>query len=168
MLTELEPLVSDLKQNRLLLDRVVGRLSEDEMNRPPREGEYSGRQTLAHLAGAERGMTALMRRMAAGESPRVKPDFSIDYYNARHQEKRAGLTVAQLRAELDESRRDLLAFMESLQPVDLDKRGEHPVAGEASVREILKVLQQHELDHIKELDAWSQQLIAARGQEISD
>src|SRR5438309_135991 len=109
MLPELETLVAQLKDNRRALDEYMALLSEAEMDLPPREGEYSGRAVLAHLAGAERGMTGLMRLMAAGQQPRLKADYDNDYYNARQQQKRAGMTVAQVRAELDETRRDLLA-----------------------------------------------------------
>ncbi|MGB8646243.1 MAG: DinB family protein [Anaerolineae bacterium] len=162
MLAELEPLCVELSRNREYLDRVVGQLTEQELAKPPREGEYSGRQTLAHLAGAERGMTALMRRMASGEQPRLKADYNNDYYNARQQEKRANMTVAQLQAELDESRKDLLAFIETLRPEDLDKQGDHPLYRDTNVRQVLQILQKHERDHAQEMDAWAQQLVAAR------
>ncbi len=127
------------------------------MARSPREGEYSGRQVLAHLAGAERGMTRLMQQMAAGRNPRLKADYDNDYYNARQQEKRAGMSIAALRAELEQSRRELLAFMESLRPADLAQRGEHPLLGDASLLEVLQTLQSHERSHIEAFAEWARE-----------
>ncbi len=151
MLTELEPLARDLKRNRELLDQVVDGLTEEQMMQPMREGEYSGKQTLAHLAGAERGMTTLVRRMVAGEQPRLKSDFDLDSYNARHQEKREGMTITQLRTELAGTRQDLLAFMETLKPEDLEKHGDHPRLKDATVRQVLEIIATHELEHTQEL-----------------
>ncbi len=151
MLAELEPLAGDLERNRRLLDQTVDGLTEEQMNRPVSEGHYSGKQILAHLAGAERGMTALMRRMAAGEQPRLKPDYDNNYYNARQQDKRAGMTIEQLRTELAATRQDLLAFMETLTPADLEKRGDHPLYKDATVLQVLEIIPAHELEHTQEL-----------------
>ena len=151
MLTELEPLAEALAQNRQLLDELLEQMDESALNRAPAAGEYTGRQILAHLAGAESGMTGLMRRMAAGENPRIKAEYNNDYYNARQQDKRAHLTTDQLRAELVETRADLIAFIESLRETDLSKQGQHPVAGESTVLGVLQVLQQHERAHIEDL-----------------
>jgi uncharacterized damage-inducible protein DinB len=162
MLLELEPLAQELEENRRLMDQILGHLRAEEMDRSPREGEYSPRQVLAHLAGAERGMTRLIQLMAAGEKPQLKPDYNNDYYNARQQEKRAKMGAAALRAELEETRRALLAVMESLKAEDLGKLGEHPTIGEASVLEVLKTLQTHERDHIVEMSVWADKLVRTR------
>lgn len=162
MLPELQPLVQELAENRRILDANLGRLRAEEMNLSPREGEYSPRQVLAHLAGAERGMTRLMALMAKGEHPRLKPDYNNDYYNLRQQEKRAQMSVPQLRAELEETRADLLALMESLRAQDLDEQGEHPAVGETSVLGVLRTLQAHERDHIVAMSAWVDELTRAR------
>ncbi len=162
MLPELVSLAQELAENRRFLDTTLARLRVEEMNLAPSEGEYSPRQVLAHLAGAERGMTRLMQLMAKGEHPRLKPDYNNDYYNSRQQEKRALMSVAQLRAELEETRSDLLALMENLHAEDLEKRGEHPTAGESTVLGVLRTLQAHERDHLVAMSAWADELIRAR------
>jgi hypothetical protein len=163
MLAELEPLVRALEDNRRMMAQVLDQLRDEEKDRAPREGEYSVRQVLAHLAGAERGMTRLMRLMAAGEKPRLKPDYDNDYYNAHQQEKRAKMSVVDLSAELEEARGDLLGFMETLKPEDLRKVGEHPTVGDTNVLAVLKTLQAHERAHIEETSAWADKLVRARG-----
>jgi hypothetical protein len=163
MLAEINSLAEELSDNRRLMAQVLDRLREEEKDRQPREGEYSPRQVLAHLAGAERGMTRLMQLMAAGEKPRLKPDYDNDYYNLRQQEKRAKMSVADLAKELEVARRDLLAFMETLKPEDLEKVGGHPTASETNVLGVLKILQTHERDHIEEMSSWADELVRARG-----
>ncbi len=158
MLPSLDPVAASLAENRRLLDGLVNSLSDAEMNRPPREGEYSGRQVIAHLAGADRGMTRLVQDMAADKSPRPSPDYDNDYYNARQQQKRAGRSVQELCAELDESHRELLALMETLKPEDLEKQGEHPIAGQATLFEVLEILAAHERGHIDDLQGWAEQM----------
>jgi hypothetical protein len=162
MLPELVSLAQELARNRRILDEMLEQLREPEMNRAPSEAEYSPRQVLAHLAGAERGMTRLMQMMAKGEKPRLKPDYNNDNYNARQQEKRAAMSVAQLRAELGETRSDLVAFMDNLTAEDLDKRGEHPTVGDATVLQVMQTLQAHERNHIIEMSAWAGELVRAR------
>lgn len=162
MLPELEPVAWKLGENRRLLDQVLGRLNQEEVDSPPGEGIYSPRQVLAHLAGAERGMTRLMQSMAAGENPQLKPDYDNDYYNARQQQKRASMSFADLRSELGETRQALLAFMETLKAEDLQKEGEHPTVGQSTVLGVLTTHQTHEWDHIMEMGAWADRMVQAR------
>jgi uncharacterized damage-inducible protein DinB len=168
MLPELESLKIELDENRRLLADTLRDLSDDEMQRAPRVGEYAGREMLAHLAGAERGMTRLMQNMAAGKNPRLRADYDNDVYNARQQEKRARMTSEQLLDELQQSRAELLAFMETLTGAQLDLRGEHPTVGDASVRDVLITLQTHERAHIQEFGAWADEMRAAHGAGLKE
>ncbi len=161
MLSQLEIFPQSLAENRRLLDGYIQTLTDEEMRRSPGEGLYSGREVIAHLAGANRGMTRLMQQMAAGQQPRLKADYNNDYYNLRQQEKRAGMSVDQLLAELDETHRDLLTLIEMLRPEDLDKRGDHPTLGDATVLQVLQVITTHEQDHISQFGAWARTLHAA-------
>lgn len=106
-------------------------------------------------------MTRLVLLMVAGEEPRLKADYDNDYYNARQQEKRANMSVAELRAELEKTRSDLLEFIESLEAEDLGKVGEHPIIGKTNVLGVLKQLQTHERDHIVEMGASVDELVQA-------
>ncbi len=162
MLAQLEPIAQRLGQNRHLLDEYIKPLSDEQLRQSPREGQYSGREVLAHLAGADRGMTRLVQLMAAGQEPRLKADYNNDYYNARQQEKRAGLSVEQLVAEIDEAHRDLLGVMDTLRPEDLAKHGDHPVLGDATVLQVLEILASHEKEHIQEFGAWSREMFTAK------
>lgn len=151
MLPELELVAAGLEENLQMMDQVLARFDADGIDRSPREGDYSARQTLAHLAGAGRGMTRLVRLMAAGEVPQLKSDYNNDYYNARQQEKRANMTAAEIRVELGEAHMALLELMATLKPDDLFKQGEHPIVGQSTVLGVLKTMQKHERDHILEM-----------------
>ncbi len=162
MLSQLEPIAQHLINNRRLLDEYVAQMNDEEIKRAPKEGEYSGREVIAHLAGANRGMTRLMQQMAAGQTPRLKADYNNDYYNARQQEKRAAMSVPALLAELDETHRDLLAFMETLSAEDLERRGQHPIVGDATVLQVLETLSAHERGHIEAWGEWAREMVASR------
>ena len=162
MLPELDKITQDLDADWRTLTDTLDQLSEDELSRSPGDGQYSGREMLAHLAGAERGLTRLLELMAAGEFPRLRPDYNNDFYNARQQEKRAKLSTNDLRAELQDLRAKLLAFMETLRAEDLPKHGEHPTQGILTVRGVLESLQQHEHNHIAEFGAWADTMIRTR------
>lgn len=153
MLERLQPLLDRMERERPALLELVDRLTEAEANRSQPGDGYSVRATLAHLAGAERGMTRLARRIAAGDSPRLAPEYDHDLYNARQQEKRQGSTRSQLEAELAESRRELHTFMDGLTDAELGRRGEHPIAGDVSLWDLLHVIVNHERDHARELEA---------------
>ncbi len=145
-----------------MLDEYAAGMNEEDMKRAPKEGEYSGREVIAHLAGANRGMTRLMQQMASGATPRLKSDYNNDYYNARQQEKRAGMNIPELVSELDETHRDLLAFMETLRTADLEQRGQHPVVGDATVLQVLETLSAHEQSHIESWGEWAREMVASR------
>lgn len=162
MVPDIEPIAGELQENRRLLRRILARLREEELEKQPSERDYSPRQVLAHLAGAERGMTRLMKLMAAGEKPRLKPDYDNDYYNLRQQEKRAKMNAAEILAELEGARSELIDFIENMKEEDLAKSGEHPTLGDTDLLGVLNRLKDHEREHVEEMGAWADKIIQAR------
>jgi uncharacterized protein (TIGR03083 family) len=148
---QLDALVQKLQAVRADTLRMMDTLADAEWTRPGVVGEWTARDLVAHFISAERGMTKLAQRFAQGEMPKTAPDFNMDFYNRRQIEKRAGMTLAEIRAELEAAHRELLAFMDTLTPEQLAARGEHPVYGEMSLEGLLNVIYTHERDH---LNAW--------------
>lgn len=151
MLTELEPTVARLNESRATLMHLLDQWVEIQAAQVMVNAEWSVKDMVGHLAGAERGMTRLAQQFATGSNPKLPADYNNDVYNARQVEKRKSLTYAQARAELEASRADLLAFMDKLTAPQLDYRGEHPIRGEISLRELLGVIGWHEGIHSKEI-----------------
>jgi uncharacterized protein (TIGR03083 family) len=147
MLKELELIVNHLNETHAILARALDALTEEQAARTMVMPEWSVKDIGAHLAGAERGMLRMAQRMANGENPRLPKDYSNDEYNRRQVAKRKEQSLAQIRAELDASRAELLAFMESLTADKLALPGEHPVLGDTTVKDVLDVIATHEALH---------------------
>ncbi len=153
MLAELEPTVAKLNENRATLLRLIDQLAEVQAAQVMVNPEWSVKDIVGHLIGAERGMTRMAQQFATGSNPKLPPGYNNDVYNARQVEKRKSLTYAQARAELEASRVDLLAFMETVTAPQLNYRGEHPIRGDISLKELLDVIAWHEGLHSKEISA---------------
>lgn len=150
MLQELESTKAKMEETRATLALVLDRISETQATELI-VGGWSIKDTIAHLASAERGMTRLAQRFAAGENPKLPADYNNDVYNARQIEKRRALSFAQARAELDTAQTDLYALMESITLPQLEMRGEHPIWGFVTLKELLEIIVRHTSQHGKEI-----------------
>ena len=153
MLSELEPTLAYLKESRENLVRQLDQLAELQAAQVMVNPEWSVKDLVGHLVGAERGMTRMAQQFATGSNPKLPAGYNNDIYNARQVEKRKSLTYAQARAELEASRADLYAVIDQLTASQLDYRGEHPIRGEISLKELLNVIAWHESLHSKEISA---------------
>jgi len=151
MLKELESMASKLSETRAVLSRALDRLTEDQAVKIMINPDWSVRDEVAHLVSSERGMTGMAKRFATNENPQLPKDYNNDVYNARQIAKRKAMSFADVRAELDTTRKDLLAFLETVTQQQLDYRGEHPIAGQISLKELLVVIYSHETTHCKEI-----------------
>lgn len=158
MIPRVQSLVERMQRERPLLLAAVREVA-DEQATLERPGEnYSVREILAHLAGAERGMTRMAQLAAADKNPRLPQGYVNDEYNARQQEKRKDKSVSELISELSESRQQLLAFMETVREEDLAKPAEHPIIGNTDVWGVLNILIEHEQEHAQQLSEWVAEL----------
>lgn len=151
MLKELESLTAKLNEACNILKRTLDQLDEQRATSIMVTPEWSIKDTVAHLVGAKRGMTRIAQRAAAGEDPQLPPDYNNDYYNARQVAKRKAMSFAEVRAELDAAQRELVAFLEQVTAPQLELCGQHPLAGEVSLKELLVVMYSHETTHCKEI-----------------
>ncbi len=151
MLKDLVPIADKLKEERSLLNRELDSLTEEQAAQIHVNPDWTIKDALAHLVGAERGMTRMAQRYAEGENPQLPEGYNNDEYNARQVAKRKELTLAQLRAEMDASRAELMSNLENLTPEQLQFCGEHPIAGEISLKDLLVVIYTHETTHCAEI-----------------
>lgn len=147
MLEELAGRVRELDVSERMLTRLVEPLDDEQLNRHDPIGGYSPRNTVAHLAGATRSMTVMAKKWVKGEKTEIRPDFDLNFFNQRQQEKRAGKTLQELLTELREANKDFAEFLETLTLEDLDKRGDHPSQTFMTVRELVRVVSYHEAMH---------------------
>lgn len=111
------------------------------------DANWTFADVLRHLVDAERGMTNLMQQWQQGKDP-VPPDFDLTRWNAHVVSKAAEKSPAQLLAEFGLNRQQLLAFIETLQPEDWDKKGRHGSLRIMTIEEVCHLIADHEMSHL--------------------
>ncbi len=150
MLKELEPIANKLAEIHGVLYRTLGSLSEEGAQTLVTD-QWTVKDVLAHLAGAERGMLRTAQGMARGQDPQLPEGFDNDENNARMVARRKAQTFAQVLEEIKAVHNDLSAFLDSITPEELTLMGEHPLEGEISLKDLLVVIYSHEVTHCNEV-----------------
>jgi uncharacterized damage-inducible protein DinB len=153
MLKELESIASKLNEALSVLTRTLEGLTEEQAEQVKITSEWSVRDEIAHLAGANRGMLGIAQRMAAGQDPQLRPDYDNDFYNARQVAKRKEKSLVDLRRELDVVNAELMGFLDGLTREQLDLMGQHPIYGHVTLKELLVIIYSHETIHTREISA---------------
>ena len=108
------------------------------------------RQLVAHFVSSEEQLFALAQDVAAG-GPGAPQGFDYDGFNASEQSRLKGVTLPELRAMLDESRRRTIAWVRTLDAEQLDRIGHHPVLGQVNVETLILSIYGHQLLHMRDL-----------------
>lgn len=115
------------------------------------EGEtWTLRNVLSHFVTSEKGLVKLFERIrTTGEG--ASDDFSIDRYNAAQQQKTKDLTPAELLEQYKQVRAESIAWVLSLKDEELEIKGRHPFLGETAIREMIKMLYIHHMNHYRDV-----------------
>lgn len=149
MLKELEPRAGELRDNQEKFTAFLLTLDEAQLNQCGAEQEYSPRQVLAHLVGADMSMLRMAKNWIAEQDNRLRPDFDRDFFNRRQQEKRAGQALQELLDDWRRAQSELIDLMGTVTADDLEKRGDHPSAHDTTLRNLFWIIATHEADHIR-------------------
>ena len=149
MSEQTERLRAELNDSRAYLLSVAEQIGPEQVLNSTENPLWNVHDLLGHLAGAERGMQATVKRFLAGEP--LPEGFSLAYWNQRQVEKQKERSVPDLLAGLAASRVDTLALLDSLTDDQLAVRGVHPAGFETSVGGIFKVIAHHERGHGQEI-----------------
>jgi hypothetical protein len=150
MLSELEPRVQELNTNQETFTTFLRGLNETQLNQPGASEEYSAKQTVAHLIGADTSMLRMAKNWIAQQDNRLRPDFDLNFFNQRQQEKRAAQSLDELLNDWDSAHRALIALLETVTAEDLEKRGDHPRATDTTLRNLFLIITTHEQEHIQQ------------------
>lgn len=152
--TERKTIVERLAASRAALVEVCRELDRDTWTQPVyahgEENEWTAMDLLRHLVWAEGGMLRLMKQIRAGEEG-APADFDLDRYNASGVRKLKDEMPADLLLRLEQNRRDVLAFVDSLEEGDWPKKGRHGSLRIMTIREILEQIARHEEEHLRDL-----------------
>jgi hypothetical protein len=115
------------------------------------EGDtWTIRNILSHFVTSERGLLKLFEKIRQGDAG-TPDDFSIDRYNAAMQARTQALTPHELLEQYKAIRTESVAWTSGLTEDDLQKRGRHPFLGITTIREMLKMLYIHNLNHYRDM-----------------
>jgi len=107
------------------------------------------RHVLAHFVTSERGLLELFKQIRKG-GPGASEEFSIDYYNARQQEKSKDLTTQELLEQFADVRADTVEWVSHLSEADLAMEGRHPFLGQVPLVDMLKMIYLHNQIHFRD------------------
>jgi DinB superfamily len=108
------------------------------------------RNVLSHFVTSERGLLKLFERIRQGGegSP---DDFSIDRYNAAMQQRNKDATPPELLEQYKEVRANAIAWVSGLKESELEIQGRHPFLGQTAIRDMIKMLYIHNLNHYRDM-----------------
>ena len=108
------------------------------------------RNVLSHFVTSERGLLKLFEKIRQGDggSP---DDFSIDRYNAAMQERNKDATPQELIEQYQQVRASAIAWVSGLNPSELEITGRHPFLGRTAIRDMIKMLYLHNLNHYRDM-----------------
>jgi DinB superfamily len=131
---------------------IFSGLTDDQWNHEVyTEGAtWTIRNVLAHFVTSERGLLKLFERIRQGGegSP---DDFSIDRYNAAMQERTKAATPQELLEQYKEVRANAIAWVSGLKESELEMIGRHPFLGHTAIRDMIKMLYIHNLNHYRDM-----------------
>lgn len=152
MIDRKEAIVAKLIRTREQLLAVTLPLTDEQwVQRIYSEGsDWSAADVLRHVADSEKGMTALIMQIKDGGEG-VPPDFDLDRWNRRAVSKLEDKTPQELLIGMSTSREKLLAFIETLQPEDWEKKGRHASLRIMSIEEVCHLIADHEAGHAADI-----------------
>lgn len=114
------------------------------------EPAWQVRNLLAHFVSAERQLLALAQDVASGGSG-AAPGLDIDQNNATEQTRLESHSPAELLAMYDQARQQTVDWVRTLDAVQLDRVGRHPVLGDVNVETMITAIYGHQLFHMRDL-----------------
>ena len=140
-----------LNDARAYLNRVLDAVGDQGEVQVYSDGAaWTVRQLAIHLADADRGQSRVVMGIANGEEL-IPPDFDVERYNRRSVEKRAEMSIAEVRQSLNDTRAQLLEWLDSIEDATLEKQGRHANLRVLTVAEFLQVMAAHERQHADDI-----------------
>ena len=151
-MSEINELAEKLKSEGDRFVSIFSGLRDDQWNQEVyTEGAmWTIRNMLSHFITSERGLLKLFERIRQGGEG-APDDFSIDRYNAAMQARTKEATPQELIEQYKEVRASAIQWVSGLAESDLEITGRHPYLGHTAIRDMIKMLYIHNLDHYRDM-----------------
>ncbi|MBI5830137.1 MAG: maleylpyruvate isomerase N-terminal domain-containing protein, partial [Chloroflexi bacterium] len=108
------------------------------------------RDVLAHFVSAERTFAHFGRDILGG-GPGAPDDFVIDEFNATQVAGLRDVPTADLMAQFEAARADVVGIVQGMTDADFDRIGRHPWFGRAPLANMLKLIYRHNIIHQRDI-----------------
>ena len=151
-MSEVTELADKLRSEGQKVISIFSGLSDEEWSREVyTEGAtWTIRNVLAHFVTSERGLLKLFEQIRQGGAG-ASDDFSIDRYNAAMQERTKNATPQELMEQYKEVRANAVQWVSGLSESELAITGRHPFLGQTGLREMIKMLYIHNMNHYRDM-----------------
>lgn len=151
-MSEIIELAEKLKSEGDKFVSIFNGLTDDQWNQQVyTEGTtWTIRNVLSHFVTSERGLLKLFEQIRQG-GPGAADDFSIERYNAAMQARTKEATQQELIEQYKEVRANAIQWVSGLTESDLEITGRHPYLGYTAIRDMIKMLYIHNLDHYRDV-----------------
>lgn len=151
-MSEITELAEKLKSEGDRFVSIFSGLSDEQWSREVyTEGTtWTIRNILSHFVTSERGLLKLFEQIRQGGAG-AADDFSIDRYNAAMQARTREATPQELLEEFKEVRANAIAWVSGLRETELEITGRHPFLGHTAIRDMIKMLYIHNLNHYRDM-----------------
>jgi hypothetical protein len=116
----------------------------------PAEQPWTVHSILAHLVSAEGYLQLMISDILQG-GPGAPPGVDIDATNAAEVAALTRFTPAELIEKLAAVRAKTVEMVAAFSEADLDRRGNHPVLGDISLDDFVKLIYRHDKMHMRDV-----------------
>ena len=142
---QITELTEKMSEEREKLLGVLTALSEEKASTPPKEGEWTQKQQMAHLCEMEAAYRAWVERAleedganvdgVSGERPAIRLEVANDYGLSEHL------------AEMRRQRAKTMEMIEAMAPADFDRRATNSIFGTLTAMQWLRSYYRHDRMH---------------------
>ncbi len=146
---QIQELWRKMEEERQRLLSLLESLSEEELGRAPKPGEWTPKEQMAHLCEMEAAYRAWVERALAEDNPNV--DGVRGEPVAIPLERAHQATKEELLAEMRRQREKTLQLMARLRPEDYDRTATNSLFGTLTVLQWLRSYYRHDRMHIDQI-----------------
>jgi len=148
-------LLQRTRDERRRLEEALNRVTDEEMEMPGVTGDWSVKDTLAHIAEWEQQFLSWYRAGLRGDSIQRPDADNIDPYNRAIYEKHARRSLADICAWFEASYRELVAELEGMTEHELFAVGVYAWTGDYPLAVYVRSnADEHYAEHADEIYAW--------------
>jgi DinB family protein len=135
---------------------------EKVLETEPAAGAWSSRDITGHVVDWELETLAAARHILGGEKPRWHPIKDGQGYNTTQAAMRGTDSWSAVRADFQDARAQMLAFIDELSDEQLRAVGPYPWGEIGNLKRLLVDLAQHLDEHATQLESWRLQRTGVR------